>query len=220
MHTNAREKRESLRRSGGWSEHISTHDSMLGSFVSTQEGTRVGKKEYKAGQEMWEAGDEMCVFVCTWTDECVLSVSVYLFMWIAILAWPLYAFGPELDARDKRLHICACMSRITCSIECAPPLSAYHSLCSLISFLSLLNGFLSLSPHHKCSLSPLLFFNTYKTEKAWPGLGHLEAPVKLSPRPGSLPLASCSIVSGPSQLIPCIAIVAGHCLQPPPTPPG
>lgn len=136
------------------------------------------------------------------------------------LLWPLYAFWPELDTRDKRLHICACMSRITCSIECVPPLSAYHSLCSLISFLSLLNGFLSLSPHHKCSLSLLLFFNTYKTEKAWPGLGHLEAPVKLSPRPGSLPLASCSIVSGPSQLIPCIAIVAGHCLQPPPTPPG
>lgn len=175
---------------------------------------------------MWEGwcgagvGDEMCVCVCvcmcTWTDECVLSVSVYLFMWITILALPLCA----LDTRDKRLHICACMSRITCSIECVPPLSAYHSLCSLISFLSLLNGFLSLSPHHKCSLSPLLFFNTYKTEKAWPGLGHLEAPVKLSPRPGSLPLASCSIVSGPSQLIPCIAIVAGHCLQPPPTPPG
>ena len=173
---------------------------------------------------MWEGwcgvgvGDEMCV--CTWTDECVLSVSVYLFMWISILALPLCTFWFELDTRDKSLHICACMSRITCSIECVPPLSAYHSLFSLISFLSLLNGFLSLSPHHKCSLSPLLFFNTYKTEKAWPGLGHLEAPVKLSPRPGSLPLASCSIVSGPSQLIPCIAIVAGHCLQPPPTPPG
>lgn len=141
-------------------------------------------------------------------------------MWMAIVALPLYTSWLELHTRDKRLHICACMSRITCSIECTPPLSAYHSLCSLISFLSLLNGFLSLSSHHKCILSPLLFFNTYKTEKARPGPGHLEAPVKLSPRPGSLPLASCSIVSGPSQLIPCIAIVAGHCLQPPPTPPG
>lgn len=141
-------------------------------------------------------------------------------MCIAIVASPLYTSWLELHTRDKRLHICACMSRITCSIECTPPLSAYHSLCSLISFLSLLNGFLSLSSHHKRSLSPLLFFNTYKTEKARPAPGHLEAPAKLSPRPGSLPLASCSIVSGPSQLIPCIAIVAGHCLQPPPTPPG
>lgn len=190
------------RRAQGWEKRNIRHPGDVGSWCG-------------AG-----AGDEMCVFVCVWTDECVLSVSVYLFMWIAIVASPLYTSWLELHTRDKRLHICACMSRITCSIECTPPLSAYHSLCSLISFLSLLNGFLSLSSHHKCSLSPLLFFNTYKTEKARPGPGHLEAPVKLSPRPGSLPLASCSIVSGPSQLIPCIAIVAGHCLQPPPTPPG
>lgn len=178
---------------------------------------------------MWEGwcgvgvGDDMCVFVyvCALGQMSVFYLSLCtVLMWITILALPLYAFWLELDTRDKRLHICACMSRITCSIECVPLLSAYHSLYSLISFLSLLNGFLSLSPHHKCSLSPLLFFNTYKTEKAWRSLGHLEAPVKLSPRPGSLPLASCSIVSGPSQLIPCIAIVAGHCLQPPPTPPG
>ena len=25
----------------------------------------------------WGVGDEMFVYVCTWTDECVLSVSVY-----------------------------------------------------------------------------------------------------------------------------------------------
>lgn len=131
-----------------------------------------------------------------------------------------YTFLLELDTRNKGvIFVLACQGLVVL-LKAPPPLSAYHSLCSLISFLSLLNSFLSLSRHYKCSLSPLLFFNTYKTEKAWPGPGHLEAPVKLSPRPGSLPLASCSIVSGPSQLIPCIAIVAGHCLQPPPTPPG
>lgn len=107
----------------------------------------------------------VCVCVCTWTDEYVLSVSVYCVNVDHYSCWPLYAFWLELDTRDKRLHICACVSRITCSIECVPLLSAYHSLRSLISFLSLLNGFLSLSPHHKRSLSPLLFFNTYKTEK-------------------------------------------------------
>lgn len=163
------------------------------------------------------------VYVCVCRNRWVCFICLRLctvLMWITILVVPLYALWLELDTRDKKLHICACMSRITCSIECVPLLSAYHSLHSLISFLSLLNGFLSLSPRHKCSLSPLLFFNTCETEKAWPALGHLEAPAKLSPRPGSLPLASCSIVSGPSQLIPCIAIVARHCLQPPPTPPG
>lgn len=192
-------------------------------------GHKGGKKEYKTARRCGKGGVGwelvmtcvclcMCVHLVRWV--CFYLSLCTVLMWITILALPLYAFWLELDTRDKRLHICACMSRITCSIECVPLLSAYHSLYSLISFLSLLNGFLSLSPHHKCSLSPLLFFNTYKTEKAWRSLGHLEAPVKLSPRPGSLPLASCSIVSGPSQLIPCIAIVAGHCLQPPPTPPG
>lgn len=43
MHTGALQRKTS----GGWSEHISTHDSMLVSFVSKEEGTRVGKKEYK-----------------------------------------------------------------------------------------------------------------------------------------------------------------------------
>lgn len=111
----------------------------------------------------------MCVCVCALGQMSVFYLSLCtVLMWITILASPLYTFWLELDTRDKRLHICACVSRITCSIECVPLLSAYHSLRSLISFLSLLNGFLSLSPRHKCSLSPLLFFNTYKTER--PGL--------------------------------------------------
>lgn len=143
---------------------------MLGSFVSRQEGTRVGKKHYKTPRRCSRSGKglavgaEIHVFVCVraFGQMSVFYLSLCtVLMWITILVLPLYAFWLELDTRDKRLHICACMSRITCSIECAPLLSAYHSLRSLISFLSLLNGFLSLSPHHKCSLSPLLFFNTY-----------------------------------------------------------
>jgi len=135
------------------------------------------KKEYKtAGRCGMCARACVCVCVCVCVSALQQTRLFYLsvctvLMWITILVLPLCAYWLELDTRDKRLHICACMSRITCSIECVcvcPPWSAYHSLCSLISFLSLLNGFLSLSPHHKCSLSPLLFFNTYKTESPGP----------------------------------------------------
>lgn len=162
-----------------------------------------------------------CVCLCAFEQTSVF----YLCLCTCLCGSPLlrrHFTHPGLNYTQETkgfIFVLACQGLLVL-LNVPPPLSAYHSLCSLISFLSLLNGFLSLSSHHKCSLSPLLFFNTYKTEKARPGPGHLEAPVKLSPRPGSLPLASCSIVSGPSQLIPCIAIVAGHCLQPPPTPPG
>lgn len=84
------------------------------------------------------------------------------------------------------------VSRITCSIECAHHyLLITLSPCSLLSFLLLLNGFLSLSPPPPLalplqrSLSPSrpLSFNTYKTERAQsgPGLGHLEAAKADSP---------------------------------------
>lgn len=133
-------------------------------------GKRKENKTARRRRKGWESVMKcMCVCVCALGQMSVFYLSLCtVLMWITILASPLYTFWLELDTRDKRLHICACVSRITCSIECVPLLSAYHSLRSLISFLSLLNGFLSLSPRHKCSLSPLLFFNTYKTER--PGL--------------------------------------------------
>ncbi len=104
----------------------------------------------------------------------------------------------EANCKNKaRSYLGFDMSRITCSIECA----AYYlliTLCSLLSFLSLLNGFLSLSvpPHahtHTYTLPPRsLSFNTYKTEKIQSGLdsGHLEAAKEF----GISPVASCSIV--------------------------
>lgn len=105
MHTDAWEKRRAPWQSGGWSEHISTHDSTLGSFVSRQEGTRVGKKKENIRRpgdigrvvrgRSWWWNACVCVYVCTWTDECVLSVSVYCvnvdhyscFATLRILAW-------------------------------------------------------------------------------------------------------------------------------------
>lgn len=74
--------------SGGWSERISPQDSMLGSFVPTQEGTRVGKKRtIRRPGDVVRGGSRclnvcvcayvcVCVCVCAGTDECVLSVSV------------------------------------------------------------------------------------------------------------------------------------------------
>lgn len=64
-----------MAESGGWSEHISTPDSMLGSFVYRQEGIRVGKKKNLRNPEdvcsSVCAGAEMCV----WEDECVFSMT-------------------------------------------------------------------------------------------------------------------------------------------------
>lgn len=77
MHTSALQRKTS----GGWSEHISTHDSMLVSFVSKEEGTRVGKKEYKMARTCGKgdvgegrAGDKM--FVCTLGQTSVFYLSL------------------------------------------------------------------------------------------------------------------------------------------------
>lgn len=120
MHTNAREKRQCLWQSGGWSEHISTHDSMLGLFVSRQEGIRVGKKglRQQGGVCSWDVCVCVCVplvrwvcFICVCELVCVnhnsFLATLHIITWIG-------------HKRQKKLHICACMSRITCSIEYAP----------------------------------------------------------------------------------------------------
>lgn len=102
-----------------------------------------------------EAADETCVFVyvrALKTDEYVLSVSVCLFVWIAILALALYAFCLELDTRDKRLHICACMSRITCSIQCVPP--THHPPIICLSLSVLFNLFLVSAQWLPLTVSP------------------------------------------------------------------
>lgn len=103
----------------------------------------------------------------------------------------------EANCKNKaRSYLGFDMSRITCSIECA----AYYlliTLCSLLSFLSLLNGFLSLSvpPHtHTDSPPPRLYLLTLTKLKrfspGWAGSGHLEAAKEF----GISPVASCSIV--------------------------
>lgn len=77
-----RKDTRSMTRSGGWSERISPQDSMLGSFVPRQEGTRVGKKRtIRHPGDVVRGGSRclnvwVCVSVCAGTDECVLSVSV------------------------------------------------------------------------------------------------------------------------------------------------
>lgn len=117
-----------LWRSGGWSEHIGTHDSMLGSFVSRQEGTRVGKKESRIAVRCvyWN----VCVCFGLMSVFYLFLCSVYVDHNSCFATLRTHRF--ELDTRNKKgLHICACMSRITCSIECSPLSPLYYLLITL-----------------------------------------------------------------------------------------
>lgn len=87
MHTNTKGgKRQALWQSGGWSLHISTHDSMLGSFVCRQEGTRVGKKEYKTsrrcGKLVWGGSRWWNVCVCVRLNRRVCFICVCVLVYV------------------------------------------------------------------------------------------------------------------------------------------
>lgn len=103
MHTDAWEKRRALWQRGGWSEHISTHDSMLGSFVSRQEGTRVGKKR------IWGGGGRLkCLCMCALGHMSVFYLSLCtVLMWITILALPLLCILAWIrHKRQKASYLC------------------------------------------------------------------------------------------------------------------
>lgn len=118
------------------------------------------------------------------------------------------------------------MSRITCSIECA----AYYlliTLCSLLSFLSLLNGFLSLSvpplthTHAgSASLPPsllVLYLLTLTKLKRF-SLGWARATWKLQRSLASRQWPAVALCCPlPSQLIPGIGDCCRPCLRPTPS---
>lgn len=127
----------------------------------------------------------------------------------------------EANCKNKaRSYLGFDMSRITCSIECA----AYYliiTLCSLLSFLSLLNGFLSLSvpPHahtHTHSLLVLYLLTLTKLKRF--GLGWAQATWKLQRSLASRQWPAVALCSPlPSQLIPGIGDCCRPCLRPTPS---
>lgn len=133
----------------------------------------------------------------------------------------------EANCKNKaRSYLGFDMSRITCSIECA----AYYlliTLCSLLSFLSLLNGFLSLSvpprvrththTHLLAPSLPILYLLTLTKLKRF-GLGWAQATWKLQRSLASRQwpaVALCSPLQ--SQLIPGIGDCCHPCLRPTPS---
>lgn len=136
----------------------------------------------------------LCVFVCAWVT---MPIFPTLVLWV------------QRIAETKSAHIWASpCQELLVPLNVLTIICLSLSPCSLLAFLLLLNGFLSLSPppplllplQHSLSPSRPLSFNTYKTERAQSGLGlgHLEAAKADSPHlsspHGSLPVASCSIV--------------------------
>lgn len=135
----------------------------------------------------------------------------------------------EANCKNKaRSYLGFDMSRITCSIECA----AYYlliTLCSLLSFLSLLNGFLSLSvpplththmqaaPRSLPVPLPVLYLLTLTKLKRF-SLGWARATWKLQRSLASRQWPAVALCSPlPSQLIPGIGDCCRPCLRPTPS---
>lgn len=114
MHRGAWEKRwGSITWSGGWSERISPQDPMLGSFVSRQEGTRVGGKGARRHPgDVVRGGNRplnVCVCVCVCWDRWVCFICLCLctvLMRITILVLPLYAVAWIRHKRQKASYLC------------------------------------------------------------------------------------------------------------------
>lgn len=123
----------------------------------------------------------VCVFLC-----------MFVCVWVTMPIFPTLVLWAQRIAETKSAHIWASpCQELLVPLNVLTIICLSLSPCSLLSFLLLLNGFLSLSPPPsltlplQCSLSPSrpLSFNTYKTERAQsgPGLGHLEAAKADSP---------------------------------------
>lgn len=88
----------------------------------------MGTGKYKTGRDVGitlrcGSAGEVCVCVYTEVSVCVCTICVLV---CVDLRSPFYTLCLESDTGNKRLHICTCMSRITCSIElnvCPPSLT-------------------------------------------------------------------------------------------------